>query len=145
MKTLISQAADLDKDQLQAEGKAAALEMIEDGYNDAAPLIINARKAIEYLNAFSRALESKAEDEILMQDTKEIKAYRSTISLGSTGDRLNYKGDPVWSALKAQLQAREALLKIARKEVIEVKDGDGNLVPKVSLASASKTVIRVKL
>jgi hypothetical protein len=142
---LLKQANDLTKDQLKEEGINAARDRMADGYDDAAPLIIQARKAIEFLTAYSRELESKATDEIMLQDNNEVTALGCTISLGSTGDRLNFKLDPVWSGLTAQRSAREAMLKLARKDPGSVKDSDGVNVPTLPLASAAKSIVRVKL
>jgi hypothetical protein len=135
----------LDKLAIHNLGKAAAEVLTADGYNDAAPMIIAARKGIEYLTALSRALEYQATTEIAREDNKEVTAYGAVISMGSTGDRLSYKEDAVWAKLSASMKAREALLKIARKDPGSVKDVDGNDVPTVSIASPGKAVVRVKL
>ena len=64
----------------------------------------------------------------LKQENFEAFGVKGTYRSG--GDTINYKEDEIYNALKADLDARVELLKLAQKQ--DVLDTYGNEVPKVS-------------
>ena len=132
-----------DKQTLQMEGYDHSRLLIEAG-EDATKLIIQARKVMEFLGSFVRGAESEAID-ALTKNKEALTAFGSKMTLGSTGDRLNYKEDPIYNEMYNALKAREDLIKIARRMEEPIFDSEGVAVPKVSLSSVSRHVIKVSL
>lgn len=54
------------------------------------------------------------------------------------GNSVNYSDDPIYNALKADLDARVELLKLSQKQ--DVMDAYGNEVPKVSISPRKSSV-----
>lgn len=74
-------------------------------------------------------------------DTEKVTALGVEFSPVNGGNTINYSDDPVWVQLKADLDARQELIKLAQKQ--EVLDTYGNEVPKVS-TTPRKSSITIK-
>ena len=74
-------------------------------------------------------------------DTEKVTALGVEFSPVNGGESLNYKDDPIWVTLKADLDARQELLNLAQKQ--EVLDTYGNEAPKVS-TTPRKSSITIK-
>lgn len=74
-------------------------------------------------------------------DTEKVTALGVEFSPVNGGNTINYSDDPIWVQLKADLDARTELLKLAQKQ--EVFDAYGNEVPKVS-TTPRKSSITIK-
>lgn len=74
-------------------------------------------------------------------DTEKVTALGVEFSPVNGGNTINYSDDPIWVQLKADLDARQELIKLAQKQ--EVLDTYGNEVPKVS-TTPRKSSITIK-
>ena len=133
----------LSKSDLQAEGKAIARLLLDEGFSDASVMTVQARKALEYLTAFVGEIDSELRDEV-HNSGGEMNIFGATLSLSSSGDRLDYEADGVYLELKEALKSRAEWLKRASNTSDEVKV-HGEIIPPVPLKTASKEVIRIKL
>ena len=133
----------LSKSDLQAEGKAKGRQLMEEGFHDAVVLTVQARKALEYLNAFVGEIDVNTREEVA-NNNGEMFILGATLSIGSTGDRLDYEADQVYKELKEALASRAKWLKIASNDKEEVKV-HGVLIKPVPIKTASKELIRIKL
>jgi len=74
-------------------------------------------------------------------DTEKVVCLGVEFSPVNGGNTINYADDEIWQTLKADLDARTELLKIAQKQ--PVADLYGNLVPQVS-TTPRKSSITIK-
>lgn len=135
----------LDKAELQQLGKSLARAKMDEGYSDAVVLTVLARKAVEYLSSYAAELNSDARAELESYDNNTADIYGAKLELSSTGHRLDYEADPVYSELQEKLKQRQALLKIAYIQNEAVFDSAGKEVPKVPIKTQSKEVLKVKI
>ena len=133
------------KEDLHEQGKLKAEELTEGGYFDSVVLVVQARKAIEYLGAFVRQLDSGARREVNEDYHGDANIYGAVLSIGSTGDRLDYEADAEYKKLKGELEARAKWLKIATKDKDNEVVVDGEVVLPVPIKIASKEVLKIKL
>ena len=135
----------MQKATLAEVGKQGAVADLEEGTKDPSELLITARKAVEILTAYIGQIKEAVHTEIYHHDNNTIEAFGATIELGSTGDRLDYEKDHEYFIRKKALKDREDLLKLAFKSDDTIVDGDGGIVEKVPLKSASKEILKIKL
>lgn len=138
----MSEIRNLNKKQLQDLGQHNADLVLESGMVDAPTLMIQARKVKEYLLSYLEALDYRTRATIT--DDPDFWAEYG-LTLGSTGDRLDYAQDGVWANLSKLLKAREADLKLSFKTHHEVVTEDGDIIPKVGVKSPAKETLKVKL
>ena len=135
----------LSKADLQAQGEGKAKELIEGGYYDAVVLIVQARKANEYLSSFIKALDSQARKEVNEEYNGDAQIYGANLSIGSTGDRLDLEVDVEYKRIKEALAERAKWLKIASKDTTTEVVIDGAVVKPVPIKSASKELLKIRL
>ena len=135
----------LSKADLQAQGEGKANELMKNGYYDAVTLLVQARKASEYLGAFIKALDSDARREVNEDYNGDANIYGAQLSIGSTGDRLDYEADEEYKRLKTALDERAKWLKIASKDRKNEVVLDGVVVEAVPIKSASRELLKIKL
>ena len=133
------------KQDLHEQGQLKAQDLTEGGQFDAVVLVVQARKATEYLGAFIKELDSQARKEVNEDYNGDADIYGAKISIGSTGDRLDYDKDAEYLRLKDALAERAKWLKIASGNKTEEVVLDGEVVKPVPLKSASKETLRIKL
>jgi hypothetical protein len=142
IKTLDSNMS-LNKKELSMHGAEDAKRLIESGNYNAIDIIVKARKVIEYLNGFVKESDSTARTEIINFDENKTEVLGSKVSLGSTGDRLDYESDQEYKELKEQLKHREGLLKLANQSSIDIFDQNGARVPRVPVKTHSKETLKI--
>ena len=136
----------LDKYQLNKLGELHAREMMEEGFSNPVELAIMARKSIEYLGAFMNHLDRNVKEELFKNGERQTLAcLGSELSLGSTGDRLDYEQDATYKNLATQLKARAEILKTAKNSDVDIVDTNGECVMKVGIKTPSRDIIKVKL
>lgn len=135
----------LDKLGLQKLGAAHAQMILDDGFQDATVLTVQARKAKEYIEAFLKQLDYETRAQITQDPEGWQDVMGCTLTLSSTGDRLLYEQDSMYAALKGRLQERKRLLDLAHKQSEEIFDNLGDQVPKVAIKTPSKEVLKVLL
>jgi hypothetical protein len=120
-----------------------ANELIESGEHDPLDLLVRARKALAYLETFTKAMDSEARTEMQKYHNKTI-VHGAMLQMSSTGDRLDYDQDPTYLLLKRKLKERADMLKQAANNIDAlVVDDDGCPVPVVPLKSASRETLKV--
>ncbi len=112
------------KKEIQKSSKEFALKIIDEGTQNIYELFAQSIRLQESLNVINSELKSK-----LPEDSFESFGIKGIFRNG--GAVLNYHEDEIYNKLKADLDARVELLKLAQKQ--EVLDLYGNEVPKVSL------------
>jgi hypothetical protein len=136
----------MSKNELIAMGVTDAQAMIEEGKEDLVGLAVSARKAIEYLGAFLKSMDSPVTDAIYNNGSKEIlKVLGSELTLGSTGDRYDYGKDATYANLALAIKARADLLKSASLSDVEIVDSNGEIVKKVPIKTPARETIKFKL
>ena len=111
------------KKELISNSKSFAKELLSSGdYGDTELYC----KILRLSQAFSE-MEKTVKTSIKQED---FEAFGVKGQYRAGGNTLNYKDDEVYNVLKADLDARVELLKLAQKQ--EVLDTSGNEVPKVS-------------
>lgn len=98
-------------------------DILEAGETDKIEMFAQALRLSEALEV----VKSKLKDSLPQEN---FEAYGLKGSFRSGGDAINFNEDPIWVKLKADLEARQELIKLAQKQ--EVLDTYGNEVPKVS-------------
>lgn len=134
------------------EQKQTILQRIEDGELDALKVMVVLtmyKKILEgddnKSNGLRHMVESHARTEVYKYG-KEAVAFGVQARIGTTGDRYDYDADPIYSDLKAQLKARENLLKTAVKMKESIFDeSTGEVVPKVPLKSPAKETLVITI
>lgn len=111
------------KKELQTSSKEFATKLIESGDFDLKEIYSQAIRLKEALTTVESVLKSKLPDE-------NFEAFGLKGQYRSGGNTINYEEDEIYNTLKADLDARVELLKLAQKQ--EVLDTYGNEVPKVS-------------
>lgn len=111
------------KRELQKSSKEFAQKLIDDGEHNIQEVYAQSLRLKEAVSVIEGVLKSELPQE-------KFEAFGLTGTYRSGGDTINFKEDEIWQALKADLDARVELLKLAQKQ--EVLDTYGNEVPKVS-------------
>ena len=111
------------KKELGISSKTFAEELVKSGDHNLQELYSQAIRLKEALTVVEGVLKSKLPEE-------NFEAFGLKGTYRSGGDAVNYKEDEIYQALKADLDARTDLLKLAQKQ--DVFDAYGNEVTKVS-------------
>ena len=111
------------KKEIQKSAKVFVEKLLDDGDVDKTELFVQALRINEALEIVTAELKNS-----IPQENFEAFGVKGTYRSG--GDTINYAEDEVWVALKADLDARTELLKLAQKQ--DTFDAYGNQVPKVS-------------
>ena len=135
----------LSKKELAEVAKKDAAQKMAEGYSSALDLTVMLRKAAEYISAYVKALDSPAREELYQEDNKEADRIGAKLSLSSTGQRLDYSADPIYSDLQNRLKEREELLKLAHKSKDAIFDQYAAEVPRVPVKYASREVLKIRL
>lgn len=112
-----------NKKEVQFSAKKFITEILEAGETDKYELLAQAKRMLEALDVINAELIK-----VLPQENFEAYGMKGTFRSG--GDTINYSDDAIYQQLKADLDARAELLKLALKQ--DVIDAYGNEVPKVS-------------
>lgn len=133
----------LSKAQIQEAAVQEANELLTAGQDDPVNLLLYSKRVVEFLSVFVKNIESNVREEVA-KSGGPITQEGATLSLGSTGDRLDFEKDSVYADLKKKLKAREDLLKLAAKSEDDIYDGDACLVIQVPLKTAGRETLVVK-
>lgn len=112
------------KKELQKSSKDFTKNLVDSGNHNVKELYAQALRLSESLKVITDELKKE-----LPEENFEDFGLKGTYRSG--GDTINYKEDEIYNTLKAYLDARVELLKLAQKQ--EVLDTYGNEVPKVSV------------
>lgn len=113
-------------------GKRMVDDLLESGEVDPITVWGNIARLKEVVNSADATFREKVD--IL----DKIKKNGVEFNYVNGGNTLNYSEDEVYNALKADLEARVELLKLAQHQ--EIIDSYGNLVPKVSMTPRKSSV-----
>ena len=116
-------------------GTNLALNVFESGEVSPAEVLANLSRLKWVIDAAETTMRSKLE----IYDKQIILGLEFNYVNG--GNTINYADDEVYATIKADLDARAELLKLAQKQ--EILDLYGNLVPKVS-TTPRKSSITIK-
>jgi hypothetical protein len=111
------------KKEIQFSAKTFITNVFDAGETDKFELLAQAKRMGEALEVINAELIK-----VLPQENFEAFGLKGTFRSG--GDTINYSDDAIYTQLKADLDARAELLKLALKQ--DVIDAYGNDVPKVS-------------
>ena len=109
--------------EIQLSSKNFIKEILDAGEIDKIELLAQAKRMGEALEVINAELLK-----VIPQENFEAFGLKGTFRSG--GETINYSDDAIYSAIKAELDARAELLKLALKQPII--DAYGNDVPKVS-------------
>lgn len=112
-----------NKKEIQFSAQTFIKDLLDAGETDKFELLAQAKRMSEALEVINAKLI-----EVLPQENFEAYGMKGTYRSG--GETINYSDDPIYQQLKADLDARAELLKLAQKQPII--DAYGNDVPKVS-------------
>lgn len=112
-----------NKKEIQFSAKKFITEVLEAGDTDKFELLAQAKRMLEALDVITTEL-------LKVIPLENFEAYGLKGTYRSGGDTINYSDDPIYTQLKADLDARAELLKLALKQ--DIIDVYGNDVPKVS-------------
>lgn len=112
-----------NKKEIQFSAKTFITDLLDAGEVDKFELLAQAKRMGEALEVINAELLK-----VLPQENFEAFGLKGTFRSG--GETINYAEDPIYKQLKADLDARAELLKLAQKQT--VIDAYGNDVPKVS-------------
>lgn len=112
-----------NKKEIQFSAKKFISEVLEAGDTDKFELLAQAKRMLEALDVITMEL-------LKVIPLENFEAYGLKGTYRSGGDTINYSDDPIYTQLKADLDARAELLKLALKQ--DIIDIYGNDVPKVS-------------
>lgn len=131
----------LSKDSLAAWSKQM-IALIEDGELNALEAHAKAKAILAALTEVVEATEDLARDEAAKYGAKTFEAFGATVTLKEGAMKPDYAQDAVWVDLKAKVNAREELLKIAmKKKDAEIADTTtGEVVPKVQPKYAKSSI-----
>lgn len=115
-----------NKKEIQFSAKSFITDILEAGERDKLELLSQAKR-------MSDAIEIVTGEILKSLPQENFEAYGLKGTFRSGGETLNYLEDEVYLQLKADLDARVELLKLAQKQTII--DAYGNEVPKVSTTS----------
>lgn len=110
------------KKELHTTSKEFAKKIIDEGNHNIQEVYAQALRLKESLTTIEGTLKNELGEE-------NFEAFGLKGTFRSGGDAINYKEDEIYNTLKADLDARVELLKLAQKQ--EVLDTYGNQVPKV--------------
>jgi hypothetical protein len=111
------------KKEIQFSAQTFIKDVLDAGEIDKIELLAQAKRMGEALDVINAELIK-----VLPQENFEAFGLKGTFRSG--GDTINYSDDAIYTQLKADLDARAELLKLALKQ--DVIDAYGNDVPKVS-------------
>jgi hypothetical protein len=132
---LLSLSPTTTKKQVIEDAKQLIIEVVDGGEIDKLELMSKVCRAKEFINTLDTELRSKLD---IYQKTT---AFGMELTPVNGGETINYSEDPIYQQLKADLDARAELLKLAQKQ--DLIDGYGNDVPKVS-TTPRKSSITIK-
>ena len=112
-----------NKKEIQFSAKKFISQILEDGETDKLELLAQAKRMLEALDVITAEL-------LKVIPLENFEAYGLKGTFRSGGDTINYSDDAIYQQLKADLDARAELLKLALKQ--DIIDVYGNDVPKVS-------------
>jgi hypothetical protein len=112
-----------NKIEIQLSARTFVKDLLDAGETDKYELLAQAKRMGEALEVINAELLK-----VLPQENFEAFGMKGTFRSG--GETINYSDDPIYCQLKADLDARAELLKLALKQ--PVIDAYGNEVPKVS-------------
>ena len=112
-----------NKKEIQFSAQTFITEILDAGETDKFELLAQAKRMGEALDVINAELIK-----VLPQENFEAFGLKGTFRSG--GETINYSDDAIYSQIKAELDARAELLKLALKQPII--DAYGNDVPKVS-------------
>ena len=112
-----------NKKEIQFSAQTFIKDLLDAGETDKFELLAQAKRMGEALDVINAELMK-----VLPQENFEAYGLKGTFRSG--GDTINYSDDAIYQQLKADLDARAELLKLAIKQ--PVLDLYGNDVPKVS-------------
>ena len=112
-----------NKKEIQFSAKTFITNVLDAGETDKFELLAQAKRMGEALDVINAELIK-----VLPQENFEAFGLKGTFRSG--GDTINYSDDAIYTQLKADLDARAELLKLALKQ--PVIDAYGNDVPRVS-------------
>jgi hypothetical protein len=112
-----------NKLEIQFSAQTFIKDLLDAGETDKFELLAQAKRMGEALDVINAELIK-----VLPQENFEAFGLKGTFRSG--GDTINYSDDAIYRQLKADLDARAELLKLALKQ--DVIDSYGNDVPKVS-------------
>jgi hypothetical protein len=112
-----------NKKEIQLSSKKFITDLLEAGEVNKYELLAQAKRMVEALDVINSELMK-----VIPQENFEEFGLKGTFRSG--GDTINYSDDAIYTQLKADLDARAELLKLALKQ--DVIDAYGNDVPKVS-------------
>jgi hypothetical protein len=112
-----------NKIEIQLSARTFVKDLLDAGETDKYELLAQAKRMSEALEVINAELLK-----VLPQENFEAFGLKGTFRSG--GETINYSDDPIYCQLKADLDARAELLKLALKQ--DVIDAYGNEVPKVS-------------
>lgn len=115
-----------NKKEIQFSAKSFITDILEAGERDKLELLSQAKR-------MSDAIEIVTGEILKSLPQENFEAYGLKGTFRSGGETLNYSDDEIYVQLKADLDARVELLKLAQKQTII--DAYGNEVPKVSTTS----------
>jgi hypothetical protein len=112
-----------NKKEIQFSANKFISEVLDAGETDKYELLAQAKRMQEALDVITAKLLQS-----VPQENFEAFGLKGTFRSG--GDTINYAEDAIYSQIKADLDARAELLKLALKQ--DIIDAYGNDVPKVS-------------
>ena len=112
-----------NKKEIQFSAKKFISEVLESGESDKFELLAQAKRLSEALDIITAEL-------LKVIPLENFEEYGLKGIYRSGGDTINYSDDAIYTQLKADLDARAELLKLALKQ--DIIDVYGNDVPKVS-------------
>lgn len=126
--------ADFTKKEAQNAGKKMIDSLLESGEVDKMKFAANLARLNEVISTAMTEIRKH-----ISEEKQSVLGVEFTPVNG--GSTINYDEDPIYSQLKADLKAREELLKLAQKQ--DMFDAYGNEVPKVS-TTPRKSSITIK-
>lgn len=129
----------LPKKAIKEKAEMDAQEVIDGGELYVDEVLVDASRISEYLTEFTKQLRLKANTNEFRTEIKGVK-----ISFKSSATKLDYEKDPEWVRIKAELSAREELLKMRFKSGKKVFDQKKKEVPLVPIKSGGGETINLQ-
>ena len=120
-----------------------SIENVLNGEASALETFIDARKQAEYYTKIAEAVKDLAIEERELYKEKRLKMKGAAIELSYSGDRLQYDDDTTHKELNQALKKRARELKDAYNSEHTIVDCDGVVIPKVSVKTHGKQIIKV--
>jgi hypothetical protein len=134
----------LSKELINSEAERI-IQSLENGEIDPLKAYVIVKYYEKLIDQIKAKLESEARGEAYKYE-KGASVFGATIGISSTGQRLDYDSDTVYSELKSKVKAREDLLKTAFKMKESILDEEtGEIVPKVPLKSPAKETLVITI